>query len=145
MPNKGNPADRYAPGDFFVGHHTRRQILKTTYKILISLTIGAISTAVFFSLYGIIANFYVEHQLLRWIFSLLRAYQHTAGLLHLFAVEMTAAIPVIFIAGIIIGYLVKNKPIFFGLIAAAGFFICETIYFSIMANKFGFYHSDLTI
>ncbi|MGA2527326.1 MAG: hypothetical protein ABSF79_12035 [Smithellaceae bacterium] len=119
--------------------------MKTVYKILISLTIGAISTPVFFSLYGIIANFDVEHHFLRWVFSLPRAYQLTAGLLHSFAVEMIAAIPVIFIAGIIIGFLVKNKPVFFGLITVAGFFICETIYFSIMVEKFGFYHYGSTI
>ena len=119
--------------------------MKTTYKILISFTIGAISSPVFFSLYGVISNFDVEHHFLKWVCNLPKVYQFTAGLFHSFAVEMIAAIPIVFIAGIIIGFLVKSKPIFFGLIAVVGFFICDTIYSSIMLKEFGFYHYGPTI
>ena len=119
--------------------------MKTTYKILISFTIGAISSPVFFSLYGVISNFDVEHHLLKWTCSLPKTYQFTAGLCHSFVVEMIAAIPIVFIAGIIIGFLVKNKPVIFGLIAVAGFFICDTISSSIILREFGFYHYGPTI
>ena len=98
--------------------------MKTKYKILISLAIGAISTPYFNTLYGVIAHFDVEHHFLKWIFILPKMFQVTAGLL---AVEMIAAIPVILIAGIILGMLVESKPVLFGLIAVAGFFICRNI------------------
>jgi hypothetical protein len=119
--------------------------LKTIYKIFISISIGAICTPVFFSLYGIVASFDVEHQFLKWIYSLPKEYRLTAGLFHSYIVEMVAAIPIVFIAGIIIGFLVKGKPSFHGLIAVISFFLCETIYNSILFNEIGFYHFSVNI
>ena len=119
--------------------------MKTIYKIFISIGIGAICTPVFFSLYGIVATFDVEHQFLKWIYDLPKGYKLTAGLFHSYIVEMVAAIPIVFVAGIIIGFLVKEKSSFHGLIAVISFFLCETIYNSILFNKIGFYHFSITI
>jgi uncharacterized membrane protein YhhN len=60
-------------------------------------------------------------------------------------VEMIAAIPIVLIAGVILGVLIKKKPILYGVIAAASFFLCEIIYISILFEEIGLYHLNENI
>ena len=69
-----------------------------------------------------------------------KAYRLFAGLLHAFIIEMISAIPVIAVAGIGLGYLVKKKAIIYGGIAVVCFFMCETIYGSILFKQLIFSH-----
>jgi hypothetical protein len=115
------------------------RILKTIYKILIALAIGAISTLFFNTLYVVVAHFDVKYHFLKWTFILPEMFQVSAGI---FTAEIIAAFPVILIAGIIIGILVESKPVFFGLISVAGSFICKNI---IMLENIGHYYRGTTI
>ncbi|MDY6973718.1 MAG: hypothetical protein SV775_15550 [Thermodesulfobacteriota bacterium] len=114
--------------------------MKTKNSITISIAIGALCVPIFYSVYGIVANFDIEHRFLRWINIVPEEYRLSAGLFHSFIIEMIAAIPIIAIAGIALGYLVKKNALLFGCIAVAAYFACGTIYSSILFERFVFSH-----
>ena len=58
---------------------------------------------------------------------------------------MVSATPLVSIGGILVGWFVKEKPVFYGFVTVISFFLCETIYLSILSNRFGFYHHNITI
>ncbi len=58
---------------------------------------------------------------------------------------MIAATPIVLIAGVILGVFVKIRPTLYGFIAAVGFFLCETIYSSVLSKNIGFYHLGVNI
>ena len=62
-------------------------------------------------------------------------------MLHSFMVEMTAAIPIIAVAGILLGYIVKKNALLFGCIEASAFFVCYTTYCSILSGRITFSHN----
>ena len=61
-------------------------------------------------------------------------------MLHSIMVEMTVAIPIIAIAGILLGYLVKRNALLFGCVAVLAYFACHIIYCSIITGQFTFSH-----
>lgn len=51
---------------------------------------------------------------------------------------MMAAIPIIAIAGIVLGYIVKENALLYGCIAVVAYITCGTIYSSILFEQFVF-------
>lgn len=112
--------------------------LNTQISIIITITIGALCVPVFQLIYGIVANFDVEHKFIRWIAIIPKEYRFPAAMVHSFMIEMIGAIPITAVAGIVLGYLVKRNALLFGCIAAIAYFACGTIYISILCDQFIF-------
>lgn len=110
--------------------------LNTKISIIISIAIGALCVPVSQWIYNIVANFDIEHRFIHWITIVPEEYRFPAAMTHSFMVEMIAAIPIITIAGIVLGYLVKRNAMLFGCIAVSAFFVCDTIYCSILSGQF---------
>ena len=114
--------------------------LNTKISIIISIAIGALCVLVFQWIYNIVANFDVEHKFIRWVTIIPKEYRFPATMAHSFMVEMIAAILIIAIAGIVLGYLVKRSALLFGTIAVSSFFTWHTIYGSVVTGQFTFDH-----
>jgi hypothetical protein len=112
--------------------------VNTQKSIIIATAIGALCAPVFQLIYGIVANFDVEHKFIRWITIMPMEYRLSAATLHSFMIEMITAILITAVAGLILGYLVKRNSLLFGCMATIAYFACGTIYLSILSGHFIF-------
>jgi len=107
----------------------KKNILHT----IIALLLGALSLYIFFALIGVVTVWSAKSHLYAWIFNLPKTCQPTAFLLHNNLEELIVAVPVLGVAGLILGITVNKKPVLFGLIAFVGalcfFFIYHMIVF----------------
>lgn len=65
-----------------------------------------------------------------------KEYRLPAAMVHSFMVEMIVAIPLITIAGIVLGYLVNKNALLFACIAVSAYLICDTIYCCFFSGQF---------
>ncbi len=93
---------------------------KAILQTIIALLLGAISLYIYFSLIGVVLVWCTKIHLYSWILNLPKIFQPTAYLLTSHLVEFIVAVPVLGVAGIIIGVIVNKLPVLFGFILFIG-------------------------
>src|SRR6056297_467660 len=87
---------------------------------LIALTLGAISLYIYFRLIGVAFVWSTKIPLYTWILHLPELFHPTLYLLTSHFIEFVVAVPILGLAGMIIGVIVNKNYVFFGFVGFIG-------------------------
>lgn len=99
----------------------------TTRHSAVALLLGAAGMYVYFALIGLVSVLCTKQGMHKWVFSLPKSIQETAILAHHGIEELITSLIIFGTLGLVLGKLIKEKPVVLGFLEFAG---AVTLYFA---------------